>query len=755
MRSIVRIHLFAFTAAQFVLFAAHPALASERVTYKRNSDRDLLMTITKPPAWSANDHRSAIIFFFNGGWKSPGSTKPQFEEQARYFAARGMVVAQADYREKAKDGATSAKCVEDIFSAVRWLRSHAGELGLDPARIAAAGGSGSIHLPAAVFQTNDIVAPGENPALSPLPGALFIFHPDPDVLDAAMMDRILSGGALAPGKQMPPTVVYWGSRDGVAPFLADFVARTRTAGLPVESYVGEGGVHGFYKFTPGLEMTTDHMDKKLRTLGFLSDEPKVELPHKAAPADYEERILATQQQWLERHQQLAQERSAKATTTPAEKPGLSKPAISAAPPATYQKAEPRAEVSLPPEPGKGKTVATKGGKVTDSRLAGMLAKFPEADANKDGILTMEEAKAFKKKSKKPGYTASPEPAAAKPASSVAAVAPGVAPSKSWDTNGDGKISREEFKGPAQLFQNMDVDGDGFLSGAELKKLDQKLSLDKMDSATWVVPPSEKYHGVEHQTYFSKSMQTEVGFNIYLPDEYATSQKRYPVIYHLHGSGGNESAQVDLSEVYQRAITEHKMCPVIIVFANGGKRSYYSDGANGKILAETTIMRELIPHIDETYRTIPEKACRVIHGFSMGGFGAMKLGSKFPEQFCAMLSFGGGMAAPGSLHLDFLKQIVGDDERAIAANNPADLVIKNKDALSGMSWWLFTGTRDVAREDSTWAHEHLQKLGIPHRFEVSQDVGHTLKKHYALFGDDIFKMLQTHFATSAAFSKPTN
>ena len=195
-----------------------------------------------------------------------------------------------------------------------------------------------------------------------------------------------------------------------------------------------------------------------------------------------------------------------------------------------------------------------------------------------------------------------------------------------------------------------------------------------------------------------------------------------------------------------------MSPVILVFANGGKRSYYCDGASGKVMAETTIIRELIPHIDHSYRTIPERACRVIHGFSMGGFGALKLGAKYPDLFCAVLSFGGGMAAPGSLHEDFLKQIVGNDPQLLAVNNPAELVLANKSRLAGMSFWLFTGTRDVAREDSEWAHQFLLGQGIPHRFEVSQDVGHALKKHYTLFEDDIFKMLQSHFATSASFSK---
>ena len=244
----------------------------------------------------------------------------------------------------------------------------------------------------------------------------------------------------------------------------------------------------------------------------------------------------------------------------------------------------------------------------------------------------------------------------------------------------------------------------------------------------------------------------MGYNLYLPDEYETSGKRYPVIYHLHGSGGNESVQTDLSVVYHKAIQQKKLTPVIIVFVNGGRRSYYSDSADGKILAETTIIKELIPHIDGTYRTIPEKACRVLHGFSMGGFGTLKLGMKYPELFCAALSFSGGMASPGSIHMNFLKHILGGDDRLVKENNPADIALRNKEALGDLTLWLFTGTRDVALEDSQWAHQFLESNHIAHRFEISKDVGHALKRHFEFFGDEIFRMLGEQFAASEAFAE---
>lgn len=267
---------------------------------------------------------------------------------------------------------------------------------------------------------------------------------------------------------------------------------------------------------------------------------------------------------------------------------------------------------------------------------------------------------------------------------------------------------------------------------------------KSDTVRWVVPPKINYKGVTHQTYYSRAMQTEVGYNIYFPDEYTASNKRYPVIYHLHGAGGNESSQIDLSEVYHRAINEKKMCPVIIVFVNGGKRSFYCDIKDSNILTETTIINELIPYIDSTYRTIAKKEARAIHGFSMGGFGALKLSAKYYDLFCSVFSFGGAMAEPGSSRYVQFMEILRYNDSLYSENSPIELFKRNINKLDSKSYWLFTGTRDISLEGSVWAHQFLQNQGIQDYFFISEDVGHALKVHYKLYGDSIFQSLQNHF-----------
>lgn len=155
-----------------------------------------------------------------------------------------------------------------------------------------------------------------------------------------------------------------------------------------------------------------------------------------------------------------------------------------------------------------------------------------------------------------------------------------------------------------------------------------------------VKPTALAQHIVHQTYQSEAMRRKVGYSLYLPPGYNDKKNaavRYPVIYHLHGAGGNELRAVASAQVLHEAIMAGRTPEIIMVFPNGGRSTMYQDSADGRFLAETTFIKELIPHIDATYRTIADRKGRCIEGFSMGGRGAVHLALKHPDLFCSLFN----------------------------------------------------------------------------------------------------------------------
>ena len=165
---------------------------------------------------------------------------------------------------------------------------------------------------------------------------------------------------------------------------------------------------------------------------------------------------------------------------------------------------------------------------------------------------------------------------------------------------------------------------------------------------WVNPPKPGVlpTGMTHHTYRSKVMGCEVGYCIYLPPGYDQEpNKRYPVIYNLHGAGGNEVHSQNNAKVLQEGIVSGKLPPMIMVMPNGGQYSFYKDSYDKKVMAESTLIGELIPHIDQAYRTIAARHGRCIEGHSMGGRGATRLAMKHPRAVLLALQLGRERLSP--------------------------------------------------------------------------------------------------------------
>ena len=132
---------------------------------------------------------------------------------------------------------------------------------------------------------------------------------------------------------------------------------------------------------------------------------------------------------------------------------------------------------------------------------------------------------------------------------------------------------------------------------------------------WVKAPSEKQlqetPGLKHFVFESRFMKTNVGYNVVLPAGYEDGkERRYPVVYWLHGGGGNESSTLFTAKAWIDLTKAGEIDPVILVYPNGF-RSGCMDHADGKVMVESMIIRELIPRIDREFRTIAEGRGRAI------------------------------------------------------------------------------------------------------------------------------------------------
>ena len=194
------------------------------------------------------------MFFFGGGWTNGSIT--QFVPQATHLAQRGMVAIVADYRVFNRQGTSPFEAMADAKSALRWVRAHAAQLGIDPNRIAAAGGSagGHIALSAAVFDTFDEA--DEDKTVSSKPNALVLFNPAVDTTHdtpAQLKERFGNRGRdgspvhhLAAG--LPPTLILHGKADTTVSYtdVDRYCTEARKLGNQCQLVGYEGATHGFF-----------------------------------------------------------------------------------------------------------------------------------------------------------------------------------------------------------------------------------------------------------------------------------------------------------------------------------------------------------------------------------------------------------------------------------------------------------------------------------------------------------------------------
>jgi enterochelin esterase-like enzyme len=281
-------------------------------------------------------------------------------------------------------------------------------------------------------------------------------------------------------------------------------------------------------------------------------------------------------------------------------------------------------------------------------------------------------------------------------------------------------------------------------------------------------------GFTHSSYHSTLMNVDIGYSIYLPPNYNNSTDRYPVVYSLHGLGGNETQNCQAySDVMQSGITSNEFSPVIVVFINGRSNTFYSDSKDGVVKCESTIIQELIPHIDATYRTKADRTQRAIEGFSMGGFGALMHGFKHPDLFCSIATYDAALVNWDTLSQQTFDRYVpisifGNDRNYFNENSyPFTFAKKNAATIKslGIKVRITTGDNDLQMGPLYYYNcamrDTLNKLGINLTFKVTPGGGHGASFHggnikeYMIFHSTNFKAAITQTLQPAIISKTEN
>jgi poly(3-hydroxybutyrate) depolymerase len=273
--------------------------------------------------------------------------------------------------------------------------------------------------------------------------------------------------------------------------------------------------------------------------------------------------------------------------------------------------------------------------------------------------------------------------------------------------------------------------------------------------SWKTPPI-KANRVRYQTFDSAAAKTTISYHVYTPEAYDREKDRsFPVLYWLHGSGGGLAGVKPLTEFFDDAIRTEKIPPMLIVFPNGLASSMWCDSKDGRVPMETVVVKELVPHVDKAFRTVASREGRVIEGFSMGGYGAGRLGFLYPDTFGTV-----SVLAGGPLDLDFqgprakgnpaereriLKDTFGDDLDHYKALSPLTVAGQRAATVAGKSKVrVVVGARDNTADLNRAYSELLKKLKVEHELTVVPGVGHETMPLLKGLGEDNWAFYRAAF-----------
>lgn len=242
--------------------------------------------------------------------------------------------------------------------------------------------------------------------------------------------------------------------------------------------------------------------------------------------------------------------------------------------------------------------------------------------------------------------------------------------------------------------------------------------------------SEAQHSVVRDTesMYSEILGSDRNYAVYLPPDYETSTRSYPVLYLLHGAGDDQTGWVQFGEIRRiadTAISNGTATPMIVIMpdADTGRRGYYNT-LRDSWRYEDFFFDELMPYVENKYRIKGEKRYRAVAGLSMGGGGTFVYALHRPELFSSACPLS---AYVGALSLEAGKWLLTEEEKMIPneelqayfdTNNALALIQSgDPDKIKSVRWYIDCGDDDFLYEGNSLVHIEMMNQEIPHEYRV--------------------------------------
>ena len=237
-----------------------------------------------------------------------------------------------------------------------------------------------------------------------------------------------------------------------------------------------------------------------------------------------------------------------------------------------------------------------------------------------------------------------------------------------------------------------------------------------------------------QVIKSTILNRDVNYTVYLPEGYETNQRNYPVTYLLHGYGDSDDGWIQFGEINRladAAIKQGKIAPMIIVTPDGFK-SFYMNAADGSMNYEDFFIKELIPHIEKTFKAKTDKRFRGIAGLSMGGYGSLLYALKYPNLFVAAAPLSAAIWTDSDCETmqdgmyntyfgsSIVKSLKGKDRLTPQwyANSVFSIIDKKTvEELTSVKYWIDCGDDDFLTVGNAQLHIALTNKKVAHEFRI--------------------------------------